>query len=730
MNKNLYKLLIISAAFALSSCGTDRISSSSGGNSTNSTENTSISVSESSVQSSEESSISSKESSESTSVSATSETSATSSEVTQDSSQSSSSVEESDFLISTTDGEYSKEGNIYTITSYGTYALSGTLNGQIYVNVPETDAGDSDVELDFNGVSISYDQNSPVYVASADNVKIKAKKKTSNYVTDLRPLEESEDETQGGGAIYAKSDLKFAGTGYLEVTGSYNNGIHTSKDLKIQKETLKVTAPNNAIKGSNSIKITSGDITAISTGGDGLKTSDNGTSSSGKQKGTVTITGGTLNIYSACDGIDAAYDVLIEEGVDEDDSTIATHPTINILTNKYSEYTDEIVSSSTEKMYLRTASYSSSYRYSVYFYGDDTSTGSWADATYLTSMRGGRNTTYYYYEVERPSSYESFKIFAFNTGDSNSLTSYVACSSGGTINQNYDTCTFSMSGSSISTGSWTNYSSQQQGGMGGMGPGGMQEEGNTDKSDVSAKGIKAANELTISDGTINIKAYDDGLHANYGEVFESGLTGAGNLYIKGGDTTIYASDDGVHADANLYISGGNLTVTNSYEGLEGNQIHISGGTSYAYATDDAVNAGDNSNTAGLTPLIEVTDGYLFAAVPASGDTDGIDSNGDYEQSGGVVIACGPSSMAASSLDVGDYNKAYVTGGTLVTFGKCAASFSNSSSITSSSKSGTYSNGTYLLTFASGTVTTKSLPGSYSGVYAYSSLGTLSNCVKQ
>ena len=36
-------------------------------------------------------------------------------------------------------------------------------------------------------------------------------------------------------------------------------------------------------------------------------------------------------------------------------------------------------------------------------------------------------------------------------------------------------------------------------------------DGNSDKGEHSTKGIKAANEIVINAGTINIKAYDDGL---------------------------------------------------------------------------------------------------------------------------------------------------------------------------------------------------------------------------
>ena len=434
-----------------------------------------------------------------------------------------------------------------------------------------------------------------------------------------------------------------------------------------------------------------------------------------------------MDIYSACDGAQAAHDFIL--GSETDDTTF---PTVTIHTNKYSSYTNEgdIVSSSTAKMYLRTTSYSSSYRYSCYFYGDAGSEGTWADAAYLTSKqsgggRGGR-TTYYYYEVERPSSLNSFTIYAFNASDTvNSTTNYVAKSSGQTVNSNYDTVTFSRSSATISTGGWSNYASTQGGGGWPGGGGGWGGEGNTDKADVSAKGIKAQNDIYILSGTLDITAYDDGIHANNGETLDSGATSTGDVYIKGGTTKVSASDDGVHADRILNISGGELTVTTSYEGLEGNQINISGGKSVVYASDDAVNAGSGT----LTSKITVSDGYLFAAVPSSGDTDGIDSNGAYTQTGGTVIACGPGSSMSAAMDTD--GTVSVNSGSLILFGGSEKTPSLGSGVTRSSKSGTYRNQAYTLTFNnSGTTTqvvTATLPNySYSQCNCYSVLGSLTS----
>ena len=583
-------------------------------------------------------------------------------------------------------------------------------------------AGDEDeVELILKGVDISCEENSPIFIASAGEVKIKANKKTTNTITDKRALKVEDDDSQGEGAIYSTCDLKLTGTGSLTVTGSYNNGIHGKDDVSIKNQTLIVSAPHHAVKGNDSISIEEGgNFTFIGVGGDGLHTENSDISSKGKQRGDITITAGDITIYSATDGIDAAHDVIIQDGVDDDLN--ATTPKITIYTNKYAgDYVGEAVETSNSTMYLKTTSYSSSYRYSVYFYNDDLSSGVWADATYKTSMSEGQGrwsrSTYYYYELSRPSGYSSYRVYRFSSSASNSLTSYSSCSNGGVINTNYDTVSISVSSSGITTGSWSNFSSSSST----FGPGGMMDQGNKDKAEVSAKGIKADNAIQVDNGSITIQAYDDGLHANYGATLENGLTGAGDIYVNGGQINITASDDGLHADSTLSISGGTLYVS-AYEGLEGNHIEISGGTSYVYGTDDAVNATKGKFS---EIYLKVSGGYLFAAVPSNGDVDGIDSNGNIYITGGVTIACGPSSGMASALDYD--GKASVSGGTLLIYGRPETEPSYSSSITRTYKSGSYASGnTHTVTIAGSSITTGTFKSTYSSLYCYSQLGSLTS----
>ena len=107
---------------------------------------------------------------------------------------------------------------------------------QIYVNAP-----DKVVVIELNGVTIENDENSPIYVQDSDKVEISAKKNTVNYVKDNRSVYTEDVDGQGKGAIYLENgDLKLKGTGSLNITANYFNGIHGKDDVKIQKQTLNI----------------------------------------------------------------------------------------------------------------------------------------------------------------------------------------------------------------------------------------------------------------------------------------------------------------------------------------------------------------------------------------------------------------------------------------------------------------------------------------------------------
>lgn len=494
-----------------------------------------------------------------------------------------------EFSITSTDGStITQNDSIYTITQAGEYTVTGLLSeGQIVVNADDN----AEITIVLNGTSITCSNGSPIYIKNADNIKIKSKENTYNCIVDARTeADDNSDNSSsenGNAAIYAACDLKLVGKGALSVTGNYNNGIQSKDDISIKNVTIKVNAVNNAIKGNDEVAIESGEIIAISRKGDGIKTSNISLSSKGKQKGNVIISGGNIDIYAACDGIDAAY------GVD-----VSGDGNLNIYTDTYSDYSEAVAA--------------------------DNSGSSASSVGTPPDMNNTQNN--------------------------------------GNMGNPPD-----MNNSSSNSGNNPDMKGNFSGGnRAANGMPGNNSSGNSSKKSYSTKGIKAESKINISGAAINISSTDDGIHANSDSgVLETGEDGNGIISISGGTITISTGDDGIHADKELNITDGYINVLTSYEGLEAITINISGGQSFVYAADDGINACTGDGTS--TPLINITGGYVDVTT-GSGDTDGIDSNGSYTQSGGMVFVKGGSSSGQVSGSIDVDGNITITGGTCIALG--------------------------------------------------------------
>ena len=150
-------------------------------------------------------------------------------------------------------------GNIITITSAGTYNVSGTLtDGQIVVDTTDPEP----VVLVLNGADIKYSTSAPIYVRNAEKTVITLADGTDNIVTDGAAYVFSEvDPDEPNAAIFSKDDLTINGSGSLTVNANYNNGIASKDDLKITGGAITVNAVNDGIKGRDSIAVLNGLIT-------------------------------------------------------------------------------------------------------------------------------------------------------------------------------------------------------------------------------------------------------------------------------------------------------------------------------------------------------------------------------------------------------------------------------------------------------------------------------------
>lgn len=195
----------------------------------------------------------------------------------------------------------------------------------------------------------------------------------------------------------------------------------------------------------------------------------------------------------------------------------------------------------------------------------------------------------------------------------------------------------------------------------------------------STKGLKATNNIVISNGEFIIDSSDDSIHSN------------GYVGISNGNFNINSGDDGIHADNELIIDGGTINIQKSYEGLEAESITINDGTIDIVSSDDGINAagGNDASSINNRPSmnnfegtgnseIQINGGTIF--VDASGD--GVDANGSIYMNGGLVIVNGPVDNGNGAID---YDKEFkITGGTFIASGSSGMSQGVSNSSTQNS----------------------------------------------
>ena len=204
-----------------------------------------------------------------------------------------------------------------TITTPGTYVLSGSTTGQVVV------ASDGDVRLILNGVNIASSTGAAIQVDSAETTVIELADGTSNTISDATTRSDAEVD----GALYSADDLIITGTGSLDVTGSFADGIVGKDDLVIESGTITVSSVDDAIRGTDSLTVSGGTIT-IDAAGDGMKSTNDTDAGAGqlvvsggdvtittgddaiKAEQQVSITGGTIDIVRSVEGIEAPVVVI------------------------------------------------------------------------------------------------------------------------------------------------------------------------------------------------------------------------------------------------------------------------------------------------------------------------------------------------------------------------------------------------------------------------------------
>ncbi len=199
------------------------------------------------------------------------------------------------------------EDGILRITKSGVYRLQGTLtDGQVYITVPKTET----VEVILDGCSISCKTSAAIYCDSADKLYITANAGTENTLTDgYNYVYTAVGADEPNACIFSDDDITLRGSGKLTINGNFKNGISSKNDIKIKDLTLSVNASNTALRGKDSVEISSGTITVVADK-DGIKASQ----TEKADKGFVEINGGTIDITAGDDAIQAVMRISVNGG--------------------------------------------------------------------------------------------------------------------------------------------------------------------------------------------------------------------------------------------------------------------------------------------------------------------------------------------------------------------------------------------------------------------------------
>ncbi len=212
-------------------------------------------------------------------------------------------------------GAYVYHNDIHIVYA-GKYVLSGKLSdGSVII---EAD-GDDKVWLLLDGVSIHCEDNAAIRVEQAGKVFLTLQDGTENTLSSGSSYSEEAVSAGVDGTVFSRDDLTINGAGSLSVTAEYQHGIVCNDDFVISGGTVNITAAQDTIHANDSTRIKDANLT-LSAGDDGIMVSNDDETSfiyvesgnitipscyEGLEAIQITIAGGTIDIASTDDGINA-----------------------------------------------------------------------------------------------------------------------------------------------------------------------------------------------------------------------------------------------------------------------------------------------------------------------------------------------------------------------------------------------------------------------------------------
>ena len=205
----------------------------------------------------------------------------------------------------------SVSGSTVMITSEGTYIFSGELtDGQIIVEADDA----AKVQIVLDGASITSKTSAAIYVKSADKVFVTTAKGTENSLANGGSFT-ADGDTNIDGAVFAKDDITFNGSGSLTVTSPAGHGIVGKDDVKLAGGTITIDAAEHGVQANDSVRVAEASITINADNKDGVHVSDDADAEEGTTSDSFFyMADGSLVINAGDDGIHADAEANIEGG--------------------------------------------------------------------------------------------------------------------------------------------------------------------------------------------------------------------------------------------------------------------------------------------------------------------------------------------------------------------------------------------------------------------------------
>ena len=197
-----------------------------------------------------------------------------------------------------------KDGSFLKIIAGGTYVLKGNWNGTVVVDSQDGTA----VHLVLAGVNIKSEDYCGIYVKQAKKVTISTAEGTINNISDKGVYTGKYDDEDVTAAVYSKGDLTFNGTGTLNISANYEDGIKCNDGLVIMEGNLNITSAEDGINSNNYTVILDGNIN-VNAVADAIKANDTDT-----EKGFVAIDGGNIIINAGDDAVHAESNLYLNGG--------------------------------------------------------------------------------------------------------------------------------------------------------------------------------------------------------------------------------------------------------------------------------------------------------------------------------------------------------------------------------------------------------------------------------